>query len=174
MRQPPRCFPELEGLVRDLGRPAEGGTVDTIGPVRRAFAAGAAITIGLSLAGMPAARATASSASTLARVVTPQIEVDHAGSTSRFSPNGDHRTDQVRVRFRLGSPADVTVVVRDGRRPVRGAVRLGRLGRGQHDWTWDGRDDGGAVVADGDYRVRLRAATGGVASRWSTTSGWTP
>ena len=42
---------------------------------------------------------------------------------------------------------------------VRGQVRLGRLSEGRHVWKWDGRDNDGAVVADGSYRVRLKAVT---------------
>ena len=112
--------------------------MDTSGPVRRAAAA--AIALGLALVGMPAAGVGALDASSRAQVDKPLVKVDHAASRSRFSPNGDHRIDRARIRFRLASPADVTVVVRDIDERVRGRVRLGRLATGAHGWTWDGRE----------------------------------
>jgi hypothetical protein len=78
--------------------------------------------------------------------------------TTLFSPNGDQRREVATVRFRLESHADnVTVRVQD---PDGDTVRV--LASDRHvrskrtvRLTWDGRDDTGRVVPDGDYRVRI-------------------
>ena len=80
-------------------------------------------------------------------------------NTTYFSPNGDRRLDRAHIRFTLTRSARVRVTVRDDGATVRGPVRLGTLSRGRHVWRWDGRTDGGAVAADQDYRVDLKAVT---------------
>ncbi len=57
----------------------------------------------------------------------------------------------VRERQRI----DVDVVDADGDRVRTLATGVSRP-RGRVEYEWDGRDDAGAVVADGPYRVRVR------------------
>src|SRR4051794_39828806 len=70
-----------------------------------------------------------------------------------FSPNGDGRRDTDTVVFSVGltEGAAIDVVDVDGVR-VRRLVEHKRLHRGRKDRiTWDGRDDHGARVPDGEY-----------------------
>jgi flagellar hook assembly protein FlgD len=74
--------------------------------------------------------------------------------TIRFSPNGDHKHDSLRVRWSLTERASIRVVVRNSHHDVvRSYSRSGRRGHGTI--TWDGRNDAGKLVRDGAYRVTL-------------------
>jgi hypothetical protein len=80
------------------------------------------------------------------------LEVDR----SAISPNGDGEGDDATVSFRLRStsaPVNVRVVDAAG-------TTVRQLGEQQSvrtdtDITWDGRNDAGAIVADGEYRIVL-------------------
>ena len=79
-----------------------------------------------------------------------------------FAPLPDHLT----IKLVLARNARVTTTVTelDGT-VVRVLVKRLRLAAGDHIWSWDGRDDQGALLPDGRYKVRLRATNGvGVAS----------
>jgi hypothetical protein len=74
-----------------------------------------------------------------------------------FSPNGDGFKDATRVGFDLSEPATVTFDVTDldGNR-VRRLVEHRRLpGDRKYRYRWDGRDDDGTPLPDGDYRLRV-------------------
>ncbi len=74
-----------------------------------------------------------------------------------FSPNGDGRRDKDTIVYtvKINDRASVDVVDADGvavrRITDRERLRSGRRGR----VTWDGRDDEGRVVKDGEYRLRF-------------------
>jgi hypothetical protein len=74
-----------------------------------------------------------------------------------FSPNGDGVRDRTRIGFDLSEPAEVSFSVIDGEgNDVRELVDERDLaGDAKHRFTWDGRDDDGAVVPDGIYRMRV-------------------
>jgi hypothetical protein len=74
-----------------------------------------------------------------------------------LSPTCSCRKEAAQLSFRLGKAAsvDVAIVDADGE-PVRRLASEARLGRGRAVFRWDGRDDSGAVVADGPYRLRVR------------------
>nr|WP_290665484.1 FlgD immunoglobulin-like domain containing protein [Ardenticatena sp.] len=76
-----------------------------------------------------------------------------------FSPNGDGQLDVVTVFFDLSQPANVTAEVLNsvGQR-VRTLMNEQPLQAGQHSFAWDGRDEGGFIVPDGTYRLRIVAA----------------
>jgi len=62
------------------------------------------------------------------------------------------------ISFRLSRPADVDATVR---KPSGGAVRhlaSKQLGAGRHGFHWNVRNDGGHVVPDGRYLVRVKAS----------------
>lgn len=128
---------------------------------RRLAAAAVASTLAVGLAGLASTdpgsdlRPAASTLRTAA--AQPLIEVNPYAVD--FSPNGDHRLDRGRMRFTLNRAARVKIAVRNDDGLVRGQLRLGRLSEGRHVWKWDGRDSDGAVVADGSYRVKLKAIT---------------
>ena len=76
-----------------------------------------------------------------------------------FSPNGDGRRDVARVAFRTAVAAHVTAKIRVGDDLVVRTVDLGRLGKGDHVFRWDGRTRLGRVLPDGRYAVVLVAQT---------------
>lgn len=128
---------------------------------RRVAAAAVASTLAVGLAGLastdPASDLRPAASTRRAVAAQPLIEVGRY--VVDFSPNGDHRLDRARMRFTLHRAARVKITVRNAEGVVRGPVRLGRLAEGRHVWKWDGRNDDGAVVADGSYRVKLKAVT---------------
>jgi FlgD Ig-like domain len=73
-----------------------------------------------------------------------------------FSPVCDCRRERARlpVRFRSQQTVDAVVVDGDGN-PIRSLETGTRHPRGRFVYIWDGRDDDGAVVPDGSYRLRL-------------------
>jgi hypothetical protein len=76
---------------------------------------------------------------------------------SVFSPTPDARVDRARISFWIVNDDDVSVSIVDGEgRIVRRLVDGHQLReRKRLVLFWDGRDEGGAVVADGSYRVRV-------------------
>lgn len=74
-----------------------------------------------------------------------------------ISPECECPQASARLSFLLRKPQriDVDVVDADGGR-VRTLATGERLPAGRVAYSWDGRDDGGKVVADGRYRVRVR------------------
>jgi hypothetical protein len=75
-----------------------------------------------------------------------------------FSPGGTFATSEAAVSFVLGRAGAVTVKVynRAGRL-VREVVSGLQMGAGANLVRWDGRDGGGAVVAEGLYLVSVEA-----------------
>ncbi len=75
-----------------------------------------------------------------------------------FTPNGDCRYDEVRVRFRVTQSDDATVqVVKPGGRVVVTLARDRFLKR-YHFFTfyWDGRRRGGGIAPPGRYKLRVK------------------
>ncbi|MEV8517186.1 PKD domain-containing protein [Dactylosporangium sp. NPDC051484] len=109
--------------------------------------------------------AVASSAATAAE--PPTVAIDQGGSHRYFSPNGDAQSDELAVYYCLAAPANVTVTVEDAAgtrvRTVESDVSHPG-GAPCYGWNtaavWDGRGDGGTVVADGVYTLRVHAVDG--------------
>jgi flagellar hook assembly protein FlgD len=81
-----------------------------------------------------------------------------------LSPNGDGRSDSLRVAFTLATEADVTVTVRTGPL-VTTTLLAGRFGPGARSVDWDGTLVG-VPVPDGTYDTIVEATTSlGVASQ---------
>lgn len=77
-----------------------------------------------------------------------------AVSRASFSPAADSVAPTIAVTCVLGVLADMGLAVRDGTGATRRALlRTTRLTAGRRVFAWDGRDDAGAVVPDGVYRV---------------------
>jgi hypothetical protein len=75
-----------------------------------------------------------------------------------FTPNGDCRFDQVRIRFRVTQSDDATVqVIKPGGSVVVTLARDRFLKR-YHFFTfyWDGRRRGGGVAPRGRYKLRVK------------------
>ncbi len=74
-----------------------------------------------------------------------------------FSPNGDGRLDSQRISFRLRRSDDATVaIVTPDNDQVATLADDVRLEQGRHRFVWDGRNDAGVVVRDGEYHVLVR------------------
>ncbi len=98
-----------------------------------------------------------------------------------FSPNGDGVMDTVNITYRIDEYANVDVqVYRLNRRPdgsyVPGSSPVRTIASGlQHlggtgEISWDGRDDAGVVVPDGEYAVAVSVldSCGNTTERWVT------
>jgi regulation of enolase protein 1 (concanavalin A-like superfamily) len=80
------------------------------------------------------------------------------------SPNPS--TGSAVVRFRLGRPAEVKVVVTDlAGRVVRRLLGGRAMPEGAHELSWDGRTDGGAPAASGVYFLRIEMSEGAACAR---------
>lgn len=89
-------------------------------------------------------------------VAAPVIHPEHR--VHSFTPNGDCRYDEVRIRFRVTQSDDATVqVVKPGGRVVITLARDRILER-YHFFTfyWDGRRRGGGVAPPGRYKLRVK------------------
>ncbi|MCP3961614.1 MAG: DUF11 domain-containing protein [bacterium] len=94
-------------------------------------------------------------------VVDADVRLQVLVDTTVFSPNGDGVLDQVRLDFQAGEAQEVDIeMVPAVFDPNQGWIAAGPRVRvltddlpvlGQGHLVWDGRDDGGAVVADGRY-----------------------
>jgi hypothetical protein len=75
----------------------------------------------------------------------------------QISPNGDDFRDTTRVGFDLSRPAKISFSILDSEgNEVRQLVQDRQLPGDSHNrFTWDGRNDGGDVVPDGVYRMRV-------------------
>jgi N-acetylmuramoyl-L-alanine amidase len=74
-----------------------------------------------------------------------------------LSPNGDRRSDTVRVAFTLATDADATVSVRTGS-IVTATLLAGRFPGGPRFVDWDGKV-AGVPVPDGTYQTVVEATT---------------
>ncbi|MGQ0800521.1 MAG: CARDB domain-containing protein [Pseudomarimonas sp.] len=77
-----------------------------------------------------------------------------------FSPNGDGVKDQTRVVWRQTAASEKVEVQDHSGRVVRFFNALENVGNGAGAVVWDGRDDGGQLVTDGQYTLFLRHGTG--------------
>src|SRR5215211_4743 len=85
------------------------------------------------------------------------LVIRFATKPAHFSPNGDDYRDATEIGFDLSEPASVSFLVVDSEgNEVRRIVSERRLaGDAKHRFRWDGRDDGGELVPDGTYRMRV-------------------
>jgi len=75
-----------------------------------------------------------------------------------FTPNGDCRQDNIRIRFRTTISDQGTVqVIKPGGRVAVTLARAAFLKRYTfHTYYWDGRQRGGGVARPGRYKLRIR------------------
>lgn len=87
---------------------------------------------------------------------TPSVTV--STEQEAFSPNQDGDQDTAVVLYTLSEGAEVGAqVLDDSRARIRTLSAQDQKNAGQHAIVWDGRDDHGKVVADGQYYVRVTA-----------------
>jgi flagellar hook assembly protein FlgD len=90
--------------------------------------------------------------------IPPVISASSISSTS-ISPNGDGRQDSTTVRLSVTGLLRFGWVVQPLADGIAGtAVRSGSQTGKNVVFTWDGRNDAGAVVADGPYRITIWTA----------------
>ena len=90
--------------------------------------------------------------------LTPSPIIGTRVPTKVFAPGCNCVTDTATISFRLRNSDNVTVDIVRGKEVVRELYR-GRVSGGERFGTeWDGRDDSGAIVAEGIYRPRVRLA----------------
>jgi len=74
-----------------------------------------------------------------------------------FSPNGDGVLDDVSLSFRVLENVNVVVdVFNDAGIPVRQYIESYDVVGSQQEITWDGRDETGAILDDGTYRLVIQ------------------
>src|SRR3954463_15247501 len=85
------------------------------------------------------------------------LVIRFATKPAHFSPNGDRYRDATRIGFDLSQAASVSFMVVNSEGTEVGRIVRDRrpAGDAKHRWAWEGRDDGGAVVPDGTYRMRV-------------------
>jgi hypothetical protein len=102
-------------------------------------------------------------ATIVAFVVAQQLKsefplvIRFAASPADFSPNDDRFRDRSELGFDLSEPAKVSfAIVNSEGNEVRRLVNGRRLaGDAKHRFYWDGRDNEGRLVPDGDYTMRV-------------------
>ena len=91
-------------------------------------------------------------------VAVPAPRDPDAPRLHSFTPDGDCRSDRIRIRFRVTQSDDATVqVVKPGGRVVITLARDRFLKR-YHYFTfyWDGRRRGGGIAPPGRYKLRVK------------------
>jgi hypothetical protein len=83
-------------------------------------------------------------------------------SPSVLTPNDDGVGEATAITFRLTTAATTTVTIETAGGATRRTLASGRsLRAGSARFVWDGRDGSGSLVADGEYRVHVAAASPG-------------
>ena len=91
-------------------------------------------------------------------------------SEQYFSPNGDGVKDGTQFFFRLQSPQTVRVIVVNNKNEIVRSFSGPELENTTGSTvTWDGLNEDGMVVSDGQYQVRLASATNAVLGNLSVT-----
>lgn len=111
---------------------------------------------------VPLATVTTSEADARPRAVVKVEPINDAWlgrAAAAFSPNGDHVKDKGRVAFKLAKKSEVTVKVRRTNKAETVVYKenLGKVTRGKHTWTWNGKNLNRKVVGDGSYQVVFTA-----------------
>lgn len=78
-------------------------------------------------------------------------------SRTLFSPNNDGSFDIFDLTYDLQNSANVTVEIFSNTARVRLLQSQSNQPPGKHFLTWDGRDQNGAVLPDGAYRIQITA-----------------
>jgi PKD repeat protein len=99
-------------------------------------------------------------------VTIDNVALSGASAPQSFSPNGDGNDDTVSTSYCLENDATVTITVHDAAhalvRTIESGVALtGAPCNAPQTTKWDGRDDAGDVVADGNYTIDVHAVTSG-------------
>lgn len=65
------------------------------------------------------------------------------------------------INYELSGPAsDVNITIQDANGNTVRSVNLSNMGSGDNTWTWDGKDNSGHSVPEGQYKVVIKASNG--------------
>ncbi len=78
-------------------------------------------------------------------------------SRTLFSPNNDGSFDIFDLTYDLQNSASATIIIFSETAQVRLLQSENSQSPGKHFLTWDGRDQNGAILPDGAYRVQVKA-----------------
>jgi hypothetical protein len=97
-------------------------------------------------------------AAAVLEIRSPDLELEVTGQPKVITPDGDGHDDVAHIEFfvRDGDPGALVQIVGRRHREVRtldGSLAL--TANRPVEVTWDGRDDAGAVVRPGKYRLRV-------------------
>ena len=132
---------------------------------------GAVTWTGTNSAGAPVAdgsytfRVTGREAAGNLTVRTAVVKVDRTLSTLRWSApafypqDGDRIAASSKVTFSTARSATVSAAIYAGSTLIRTIWTNRALGAGSHAWSWDGRNNAGAVVARGTYVLKVTATS---------------
>ncbi len=74
-----------------------------------------------------------------------------------FSPNEDGKLDATTISYEIADACDITINILDRGGAVRKTYTITIPSAGAYNYMWDGTDNGGTVVPDGTYSVKLTA-----------------
>ncbi|MDY7233031.1 CARDB domain-containing protein [Hyalangium rubrum] len=89
-------------------------------------------------------------------VATPPTFGTPTLSPGLFSPDADGRFDTTMLQFTLDQAASVTVTAQTAGGPLH-TILQSALPQGSASLVWNGRQEGGSLLADGTYSLRIRA-----------------
>ncbi len=90
--------------------------------------------------------------------VRADLILDFVADPERFSPDGDGRLEASTLSFELGIRCEAVLRILDASGLSVRLLEEDRLDAGAHVMPWDGLDDAGLPVPDGDYEAVLGAA----------------
>ncbi|MDD5746588.1 MAG: FlgD immunoglobulin-like domain containing protein, partial [Candidatus Omnitrophica bacterium] len=82
-------------------------------------------------------------------------------SRNAFSPNGDGYSDTTAMSYFMAFDGNITAVVKNGIGAIVRSLKENEFhNAGQQSIVWDGKDDSGSILADGDYTYVIDADFG--------------
>lgn len=105
--------------------------------------------------------------SAAAFAVSEGLKVERAAVTAvdiakTFSPVCECPTDRASIEFRLTRPDELDIwIVNSNGRVVRTLVHGRLFGRGAHHFTWNGRNDSGRILPEGNFKPRIHLERAG-------------
>lgn len=82
-----------------------------------------------------------------------------AVSPATFSPNADGKKDTGSVVYEITANSLVDLTVSDLKGIVVKSLSHAEASAGSYNYAWDGRDNGGSLLPDGDYKVKLHVVS---------------
>ncbi|MEW6215078.1 MAG: FlgD immunoglobulin-like domain containing protein, partial [Nitrospirota bacterium] len=74
-----------------------------------------------------------------------------------FSPNNDGKLDTANINYELTDACDVKFEIFDSSGTIKKSYTTTTSSAGTYTYTWDGKDNTGAVVSDSIYSIKLTA-----------------